>query len=78
MTPGCAPGNDYEGVLAPYALPEKEPDAPGQLYNLATDPGETANLFYKEAAKRKELQALLKKLKEDGRSAPEGRLPVVH
>jgi arylsulfatase A-like enzyme len=71
-------GNDYEGALAPYALPEKEPDAPGQLYNLATDPGETANLFYKEEAKRKELQALLKKLKEDGRSAPKGRLPVIH
>lgn len=66
-------GNKYEGDLAPYALPEQAPDAPGQLYDLTKDPGETTNLYFKEEAKRKELQALLKKLKEDGRSAPKGR-----
>jgi arylsulfatase A-like enzyme len=70
-------GNKYEGDLAPYALPEQEPDAPGQLYDLTKDPGETTNLYFKEEAKRKELQALLKKLTEDGRSAPTGRLPVM-
>jgi arylsulfatase A len=69
-------GNDYKGELAKYALPEKEPDAPGQLYNLETDPGETTNLYFKQAAKREELQALLKTLKESGRSAPKGRLPM--
>lgn len=69
-------GNKYEGDLAPYALPEQEPDAPGQLYDLTKDPGETTNLYFKEEARRKELQALLKKLKEDGRSAPKGRVPV--
>ena len=31
-------GNGYQkGNLAQYALPEKEPSAPGQLYNLKTD-----------------------------------------
>lgn len=69
-------GNKYEGDLAPYALPEQEPDAPGQLYDLTKDPSETTNLYFKEEARRKELQALLKKLKEDGRSAPKGRVPV--
>ncbi len=72
-------GNNYDrGILEKYALPETVPEATGQLFNLATDPGETTNLFFKEEAKRKELQALLKKLtpKEGGRSAPKGRKPV--
>src|SRR5690606_23186388 len=36
-------GNNYErsADLRPYALPDMAPDAPGQLYNLAADPGET-------------------------------------
>lgn len=70
-------GNAYEGPLAAFALPEQEPDAPGQLYDLAKDPGETTNLYFKEEAKRKELQALLKKLKDEGRSAPRGRKPLL-
>ena len=70
-------GNGYDkGILAKYALPEKEPEAPGQLYNLTADPGETTNLYFKESAKREELQALLKVLKESGRSAPTGREPL--
>ena len=70
-------GNNYsQGILAKYALPETQPEAPGQLYNLATDPGETTNLFFKESAKRQQLQATLKKLKESGRSAPKDRVPI--
>ncbi|NNE92658.1 MAG: arylsulfatase [Verrucomicrobiales bacterium] len=70
-------GNSYDkGILKPYALPESEPDAPGQLYNLETDPGETTNLYFKESAKREELQALLNQLKASGRSAPKGRVPI--
>ena len=70
-------GNGYDkGPMANYELPELEPDAPGQLYDLKTDPGETTNLYNKNADKRKELQALLKELKESGRSAPTGRVPV--
>lgn len=70
-------GNGYDrGAIQKYALPESEPDAPGQLYNLKSDPGETTNLYFSEEAKRKELQALLKKLKSSGRSAPTGRIPL--
>ena len=73
-------GNDYsKGILQKYALPEKAPEATGQLYNLAEDPGETTNLFFSEPEKRRELQALLKKLtvKNNGRSAPKNRKPYV-
>ena len=72
-------GNNYgRGPLKKYALPETASEATGQLFNLATDPGETTNLFFKEAAKREELQALLKKLtvKDTGRSAPTARKPL--
>ena len=58
-----------------YAIAEKAPGAPGQLYDLANDPGETNNLYFTEEAKRKELQALLAKLKSSGRSAPKNRTP---
>ena len=69
-------GNGYDkGMMLQYAIEETEPDAPGQLYNLETDPGETTNLYFKEEAKRKELQALLSELKKSGRSAPKGRQP---
>lgn len=69
-------GNGYKGVLEKYILPENEPDAPGQLYNLADDPGETTNLYFKEADKRKQLQTLLEQLKKTGRSAPLNRVPI--
>ncbi|MDC0283469.1 arylsulfatase [Akkermansiaceae bacterium] len=70
-------GNGYEkGNLKKYSLKEKEPEAPGQLYNLTTDPGETTNLYFKEETIRLEMQKLLKRLKESGRSAPLGREPI--
>ena len=72
-------GNNYsKGALKKYALPETAPEATGQLFDLAADPGETTNLFFKEPAKRQELQALLKKLtvKGVGRSAPRNREPL--
>lgn len=70
-------GNKYTNkMMKKYALEEKEPDAPGQLYNLKTDPGETTNLYNKESEVRKEMQALLEKLKKSGRSAPVGREPI--
>ena len=70
-------GNDYtRGILKEYALPETAPEAPGQLFNLEVDPGETTNLFYAEEARRKELQELLRRLTgKDGRTAPTGRVP---
>lgn len=70
-------GNGYDrGILKKYVLEEDAPEAPGQLYDLSKDPGETRNLYFKEEKKRKEMQALLKKLKESGRSAPAGRVPL--
>ena len=70
-------GNGYEkGNLKKYSLNENEPKAPGQLYNLTTDPGETTNLYFKEEIIRLEMQKLLKRLKESGRSAPLGREPI--
>ncbi|PXX25418.1 arylsulfatase [Arenibacter sp. ARW7G5Y1] len=70
-------GNQYEkGFMKKYALPETAGDAPGQLYNLSEDPGETTNLYYANEEKRKELQELLKHLKLSGRSAPKNRQPI--
>ena len=70
-------GNRYDrGILKKYALKETAPEAPGQLYHLGDDPGETNNLYFKEEKKRKEMQQLLRTLKEGGRSAPKGRKPL--
>jgi arylsulfatase A-like enzyme len=64
-------GNRYTGkALKPFALPEKAPDAPGQLYNLETDPGETTNLYFEHPDIVKELKAKLDKYVATGRSAP--------
>ena len=65
-------GNNYEKSrwLQEYALPDTEPDAPGQLFDLATDPGETTNLAVKRADIAKQMSDLLEKSLETGRSAP--------
>ena len=69
-------GNRYDrGAMKPYAIADSAPEAKGQLYNLDNDPGERNNLFFKEEAKRKEMQKLLAELKSSGRSAPTGRKP---
>ena len=65
-------GNNYSGPgLKPYALPETDPGAPGQLYDLEADPGETTNLYHKHPEIAAELKALLDQAKASGRSAPE-------
>jgi len=70
-------GNGYDkGKLKKYALPEKAPDAEGQLYNLKDDPGETNNLYFANEAKRVEMKALLEQLKSTGRSASKSREPI--
>jgi hypothetical protein len=53
-----------------YALPEKAPDAPGQLYDLANDPGETTNLYFEHPDIVKALKTQLEEFKKNGRSAP--------
>ena len=67
-------GNNYarpgEWGMKQYTLPEKAPDALGQLYNLKTDPGETTNLYFKHPKIVKTLKAKLEQFKKSGRSAP--------
>jgi arylsulfatase A-like enzyme len=68
-------GNDYEGNerLREYAIPDKAPDAPGQLYNLAADPGERVNLYFEEPEIVERLKQKLEEFKASGRSAPPRR-----
>lgn len=65
-------GNNYirNKRLAAFALPEALPDAPGQLYNLKSDPGETTNLYDQHPEVVRELQAKLEASNASGRSAP--------
>ena len=65
-------GNRYEShpLLKACMLPDTEPDAPGQLYNLKTDPGETTNVSFEHPEIVKELKSKLGEFKESGRSAP--------
>ena len=68
-------GNNYGSAeLTRFALPEAETEAPGQLYDLASDPGETTNLYFKRPEIAAELKALLEKSKSEGRSV-ESRKP---
>jgi arylsulfatase A len=63
-------GNNYSSPeLKAYALPDTAPDAPGQLYNLADDPGEKTNLYFKHPEVVKELKRLLDASKVAGRTA---------
>ena len=65
-------GNDYSrdgnwGMKA-YALPERAPEAPGQLYHLETDPGETSNLYFEHPEVVKRLRTKLQEFVVSGRS----------
>jgi len=67
-------GNNYDRAgdwgMKPYALKDTDPDAPGQLYNLEIDPGETKNLYSKHPEIVKRLKRQLDIFKDSGRSAP--------
>jgi len=65
-------GNRYEGhrLLKNYILPDTAPDAPGQLYDLEADPGETKNLYFTEPNIVDELKSLLAESISSGRSVP--------
>jgi len=67
-------GNNYnrggEWGMKQYALPEKSPKSPGQLYDLTKDPGETTNLYFEKPEMVEELKAKLEEAKKSGRSAP--------
>ena len=64
-------GNNYQRQhLRPFQLPDTAADAPGQLYNLRTDPGETRNLYFQHPAIARELKSQLDTSRASGRSAP--------
>jgi arylsulfatase A-like enzyme len=63
-------GNNYNGIgLKQYALVDTAPDAPVQLYNLDTDPGEKVNLYLQYPEIVLEMKALLEQSKTTGRTA---------
>ncbi len=70
-------GNRYENNagLKPFILPEADPAAPGQLYHLVDDPGETTNVYGQHPEIVAELQALLRLTKSTGRSRPKQETP---
>lgn len=65
-------GNRYENDprLQPFQLSDIAANAPGQLYDLATDPGETRNLAFERPEIVIELKTLLEQSKTSGRSRP--------
>ena len=65
-------GNNYDSheLLKEYRLPDTAPDAPGQLFDLETDPGETKNLSASHPEVVQELSTLLEESIQRGRSAP--------
>ena len=66
-------GNNYERPgewgMKSFALRDTDPDAPGQLYNLKEDPGETTNLYSKRPEVVERLKKLLEESKESGRTS---------
>lgn len=60
-------GNNNYAKVKPEP-PISEPDAPGQLYNLAKDPAENANVYRKHPQVVARLSRLLKKYQDEGRS----------
>lgn len=64
-------GNNYAAErLQKYAIDHGDTDAPGQLYDLATDPGETKNLYSQRPEVVAELKNLLDETIRSGRSRP--------
>ena len=62
-------GNNYNrGRLKRFMLKTSTPEAPGQLYNLADDPGETKNLYHDHPEIVKELKTKLDEYVQSGRS----------
>lgn len=63
-------GNNYarRPGLRPFVIPDTDPEAKGQLYDLATDPGETKNLYSKHPEIVRELKNKLEEFKRTGRS----------
>lgn len=70
-------GNNYNTpLLKRYALKDTEPDAPGQLFDLANDPGEKTNVYNEHPEIVQALKATLDDSKRSGRSAPHRANPA--
>jgi len=69
-------GNNYEFAsgfiegLDQYYIEDSDPEAPGQLYDLETDPGETRNLYSQHPEVVARLKQQMDAWVENGRSAP--------
>lgn len=64
-------GNRYNSAkLSKWMIEDTAPDAPGQLYDMEADPGETVNLSGKHPEIVAELKAMLEECKTSGRSRP--------
>lgn len=64
-------GNNYDRPhLKPFSLGDTAPNAPGQLYNLKTNPRETTNVYFQYPELVQELKAKLDQFRSSGRSAP--------
>ncbi len=65
-------GNNYDRTgpwgMSPYKLEDTDPDAPGQLYDLENDPGETTNLYSQYPDKVSSLKVKLDAFVANGRS----------
>jgi arylsulfatase A-like enzyme len=71
-------GNNYASSpgLRRFVLPESAPRAPGQLYDLKADPGETKNLYFERPEVVRELKALLDEARSSGRTRPPAARPT--
>ncbi|HAD59135.1 MAG TPA: arylsulfatase [Planctomycetaceae bacterium] len=64
-------GNNYSrDNLKAYAIEDTDSDAPGQLYDLKKDPGETRNVYSQYPEIVAALREKLQEYKSTGRSAP--------
>lgn len=62
-------GNNYQSEnLRQFAVDDGSSDAPAQLFDLSSDPGETRNLFAEQPEVASELKALLDETISSGRS----------
>jgi len=70
-------GNNYSRPeLKPFALADTAPQAPGQLYDLREDPGETTNLYFQRPDIVKQMKDQIEACKRAGRSAPKRPAPA--
>ena len=68
--PGSGGNNYNRPDLLPYVVEELAPDAPGQLYDLKNDPGETKNLYHQHPKIVKRMKSKLDQFVVNGRSVP--------